>query len=175
VTTAEFRQLDAELARRHSWIGERIGEACQHRRRVHAAVAIRARTRNPALRLLVATLMLRCPPEQIRAILAAHAAGDHTAGLDDRILELAQTGVLGLDPDELTGDLVRALIRGATPETLLHVLAEDYEAEDLAANRDAIVEHAQQVCRVPLLAHLFDATGWSAPVAATSPHQESDA
>jgi hypothetical protein len=163
LTTTELSELDTRLVERHGWVGERIREACHHRRRVHATIAARTRTRDPKLRLLIATLMLGCSPAQVCAILGAHTAD--AGGLEDRVLELARDGAIGLDHDEITDDLVRALLRGATPETLVDALADDYELDELEAQRADLIAHARRIASVPLLAHLFDLAAWSASAA----------
>jgi hypothetical protein len=154
----ELALLSDALVERHGDAGATIAAACEHRRRVHAAVAVRARTSRPSLRLVVAALMLGCAPPVIRALLAAH---DPDARLEPLLTELAEAGMLGVVPDELTVDLIGAVARGASPTTLVDALAEDYDADDLAAQAGDLVSHAQRLSTVPLLGGLFAAAGWA--------------
>ncbi len=156
VTPAVLEEI-AEAGRGH--LGALVPvflEAGAHRRRVHAALRSRASIRNSELRFVTALLMLGQTKQDIAKLLEVRASGENSDEfLVASLSRLAETGALDVEFDEVNRDIVRSIVRGASPLELLDALSSVYDPDDLLAQRDEILQHTRRMFSTPLLSPLL--------------------
>jgi hypothetical protein len=136
-----------------------VAAAMEHQLRQTRIVEMRAEVMDPELRFFLALLLNLPDRDAILAVIAQrHPAGDPRARVDKWLRRLSGVELLGVDlGDELTLSLVRALMAGRDGPALYDWLEQEFDPNDVSAQRAGIASHCDRL-RGSLLAPLFVAS-----------------
>ncbi|WP_257447464.1 cupin domain-containing protein [Archangium lipolyticum] len=143
-------------SRRHGEVTSTFGAVFAQQRRDRAIVSLRSSITDASHRFFLALLLVL--PERsaiFEMIRQRFPDADPRQKAAEWVSELGESLMMGVEFDELNGEIVRLMILGMDDKMVLGALGETFSPEDIDSQRQELLKHFAQLRAHPILAPLL--------------------